>query len=160
MDYLLNILAGISAYVIMEFIAAITHKYLMHGILKKWHYSHHINDLNRPDEMVKNNGVEKNDRFFLIFAIPAMVIMMLGITISNWILISISIGITLYGLTYFIIHDILYHKRISAPLIQRISSNYLRAILRAHNAHHKPKNKKDFESYGLLIFPKKHLNND
>ncbi|WP_282036986.1 sterol desaturase family protein [Saccharicrinis aurantiacus] len=152
-----NILFGILAYLLMEWIAALSHKYLMHGLLKSWHVSHHMHDLKRPDKLVQNNGFEKNDLFFLIFALPAIVLMILGINLQNWIMLSISIGITFYGITYFLIHDVMYHKRIKMSFIQKKHGKYFEAVLRAHRGHHKPKNKTDFESYGLLIFPSKYL---
>ena len=153
----MNILYLILAYVSMEFVAYLSHKYIMHGFLRSWHNGHHINDLKRPNETVQNNGFEKNDLFFLIFAIPAIILMIIGFFYKFWSLVWISAGITLYGLTYFVIHDILYHKRIKMPIIQRKQGSYLKAVLRAHRAHHKPKNKNDFESYGLLLFPKRFL---
>ena len=154
---MINIISLLAAYIFMEFVAYFSHKYIMHGFLRRWHVGHHINDLKRPDEEVQNNGFEQNDLFFLIFAIPAIIIMIVGLLTGIWILVYISAGITLYGITYFLIHDVIYHKRISVPFLQRNHGRYMRAILRAHHAHHKPKNKTDFESYGLLLFPKRHL---
>ncbi len=153
--WILNVLWLVLAYVAMEFVAALSHKYLMHGLLQKWHTSHHVNDLSRPTDLVKYHGLEKNDRFFFVFALPAALTMILGIAFLNWPMISVSVGITLYGATYFLIHDIVYHKRLSFPLLQRNPGRYMSAVLRAHEAHHKPKSKDDFESYGLLLFPKR-----
>ena len=142
-----NIILLILAFFFMEFVAWSNHKYVMHGFLWKWHKDHHINDLRRPDEEQKGaKGFEKNDLFFLIYAIPAIILM-----------VYISFGITLYGLTYFLIHDVIYHKRIKIPFLQRNHNRYIKAVINAHRGHHKPKNTADFDSYGLLIFPKRYF---
>lgn len=142
----------------MEFVAWFSHKYIMHGVLWRWHKDHHVNDVKRPDDAIQHqNGFEKNDLFFLTFAIPAMLIMITGIVGAKSHLIYISVGITLYGITYFLFHDVLYHKRIGFKLLQKTNSRYLKAIIKAHRGHHKPKNKSDFESYGLLVFPLRYL---
>ena len=84
--------------------------------------------------------------------------MIVGFTIKIYPLVFLSIGITLYGATYFLIHDIAIHERVNFPALQQSKNKYLRAIIRAHVAHHRPKNKKDFHNYGLLIFPSKYFN--
>ncbi len=139
----------------MEFVAYYSHKYLMHGLLKHWHVDHHVHDRKRIDTDEKHKGFEKNDLFFLVFAIPAMLIMISGIVFQISPLIFLSVGITLYGLTYFIVHDLMYHQRLSLPFLKRIKGKYFKAVMRAHRAHHKPNSKGDFECYGLLLFPKR-----
>ena len=53
----------------MEFMAWFTHKYVMHGFLWFLHDDHHN----------KEPGFfEKNDAFFLIFAVPSWLCIMLG----------------------------------------------------------------------------------
>jgi beta-carotene 3-hydroxylase len=154
-----NILAMLLAFVFMEFVAWSNHKYVMHGFLWRWHKDHHVHDLKRADdELRKEKGFEKNDLFFLIYAIPAIVLMVTGFAIQNSLLVFIAAGITLYGLTYFLLHDVVYHKRISATFLQKNNNAYTKAIIAAHRAHHKPKNAKDFQNYGLLIFPKRYFN--
>jgi len=57
------------AYVLMEGAAWAAHRYLMHGPLWMLHADHHT----------KEPGFfEKNDAFFLIFAIPSWLCIMLG----------------------------------------------------------------------------------
>jgi beta-carotene 3-hydroxylase len=69
-------------------------------------------------------------------------------------LIAAAIGITLYGFTYFMIHDVLFHQRI--PL--RVKGNaYIRALRRAHGMHHVHYSKAEGECFGLLVFPVKYL---
>ena len=71
---IVNILAFILSFLIMEGVAWTTHKYVMHGILWNLHESHH-----RP-----HTGIfEKNDFFFLIYASIAMILMLSLIHISE-----------------------------------------------------------------------------
>lgn len=142
MFYLLTL---ILAYLFMEFVAWFSHKYLMHGLLWKIHKDHHVNYHKRK------RGFERNDLFFLLFAIPAIVLLMTGVLKLNFYLIAAGTGITLYGITYFILHDVFVHKRL--PVFKRSGSQYFAALFRAHEAHHKPKNREDFSCFGLLVFP-------
>ncbi|MFZ4455495.1 MAG: hypothetical protein ACOYOT_04670 [Bacteroidales bacterium] len=156
---IVNILLLVSAYLFMEFVAWSNHKYVMHIFLWKWHKDHHINDLKRPDEAVQeNNGLEKNDLFFLIYATPAIVLMICGFIFKIESFVYIAAGITLYGFTYFVVHDVIYHKRIRVDFLQNSKNRYLRAIVKAHKAHHKPQNATDFDNFGLLIFSKRYFN--
>ena len=62
--------ALILAFILMEGAAWSAHKYLMHGFLWKVHEDHH-----KPTGHV----FQKNDLFFLIFAIPSWLCIMLGV---------------------------------------------------------------------------------
>jgi beta-carotene 3-hydroxylase len=153
-----NIFLLISAFFFMEFVAWSNHKYIMHGFLWRWHKDHHVNDLRRPDDSVtEHKGFEKNDLFFLIYAIPAIILMIVGFGYGYIKLVYVAVGISLYGMTYFIIHDVIYHKRIKAPFFQKNHNRYIKAVINAHRGHHKPVKAADFHSYGLLIFPKRYF---
>ena len=143
MTWLIYLAWVIAAFVAMEFIAWFTHKYLMHGLLWNWHEDHH-----KPNE---NDGFfEKNDRFFLVFAIPSALCYMLGSYSADLrFLLFIGIGISLYGLTYFLIHDVYIHQRFN--WFRQLESKYSKAILRAHGAHHSVQTKEECESFGLLF---------
>ena len=149
----MNIILLIAAYFFMEFVAWFSHKYIMHGFLWKWHKDHHVHDFQEPHEYENDKGFEKNDLFFLIYAIPAIILLITGITFKMIPLIYIGIGISLYGLTYFTIHDIMIHRRVNIPFLMNPDNFYIKAVLRAHTAHHWAKSKKEFSNYGLLIFP-------
>lgn len=136
-------LITLAAYVGMEFMAWFTHKYVMHGILWQWHEDHH-----RPKHL-KEGFFEKNDRFFLVFAIPSAFCYMYGSLSTHFWVLFIGVGISLYGLTYFLIHDVYIHQRFS--WFRQLDSLYSRAILRAHGAHHAKTGKEDGESFGLLV---------
>lgn len=158
-EMLVNILLSIVAFAFMEFVAWSNHKFIMHGFLWKWHKDHHINDHKKVALKAEavNSGFEKNDYFFLVYAIPAIILLILGVHYAFPKLISIGIGISLYGLTYFLIHDVLIHQRLKIPFLKKINSSYLRAIREAHLAHHRGKHVKDFSNYGLLIFQRRFL---
>jgi len=149
-----NILLLLASYFFMEFVAWSNHKYVMHGFLWKWHKDHHRKDAQKSlPEKTEDKRFEKNDLFFLVYALPAILLMIVGFSIHYYPIVYISIGITLYGFTYFVIHDIIIHKRIHVSFLEKDHSFFIKAIVNAHTAHHKPKNKQDFHNYGLLIFP-------
>jgi beta-carotene 3-hydroxylase len=152
---MINIALIISAFSFMEFVAWFNHKYVMHGFLWKWHVDHHRKDRQKAlPEKTEDKKLEKNDLFFLVYAVPAIVLLIIGFTISYYPIVYIGIGITLYGLTYFIIHDVIIHKRLNIPFLQKLRNPLIKAIIKAHTAHHWPKSKNDFNNFGLLIFPK------
>lgn len=129
--------------VVMEFVAWFSHKYIMHGFLWVWHEDHH-----KPHHE-KDGFFEKNDLFFLVFAIPSMGAFIGGaLTEYNW-LTAIGIGISVYGAIYFLIHDVYIHQRFK--WFRQLDSKYSRGILRAHGAHHAIQTKEECESFGLLV---------
>jgi len=131
----------------MEAVAWLSHKYLMHGPLWKLHRDHHKKEL--------NGFFEHNDFFFLIFAIPGIAALLLGIRNGYNAFFWIGIGICLYGMMYFLVHDVFIHQRIR--LFHRSDSVYLKAIRRAHKIHHKHLDREDGECFGMLWVPFKYF---
>ena len=84
----------LATFFIMEGITWLTHKYVMHGFLWVLHEDHH-----QPTGHV----LEKNDAFFLIFAIPSMACIFYGTIMGGplWVA-AIGAGIAMYGFAYFI----------------------------------------------------------
>ncbi len=136
----------IATFIAMEFVAWFSHKYIMHGFLWSWHEDHH-----KPH--LKDGFFEKNDLFFLVFAIPSASAYIFGSVYQIWWLFFIGVGISIYGLTYFLIHDVYIHRRFK--WFKKLDSKYSRAILRAHGAHHSKQGKEEGESFGLLIVDSK-----
>ena len=126
----------------MEFVAWFAHKYIMHGILWSWHRDHHIRE---------PGFFEKNDRFFLIFALPSMSCFAIGGLTDMKYILFIGLGILLYGLCYFLVHDVFIHRRFK--WFRSSKHTYLRAINRAHKIHHKHLTKEDGECFGMLFVP-------
>lgn len=142
---ILNITIVIAFFLAMEFAAWFTHKYIMHGFLWSLHRDHHHRD---------NEGFfEKNDAFFLIFAVPGMLFLYLGMVGQLDLLFWAGLGITLYGIAYFLVHDIFIHQRFR--IFRNTDSFYFRALRRAHKTHHKYMEKHDGECFGMLLVPMK-----
>lgn len=144
MEYLINSLIVIATFFGMEFMAWFTHKFVMHGFLWNLHRDHHEGH---------EGFFEKNDTFFLIFAIPSAFCFMTGIMFNDFRL-YIGIGIALYGFAYFIVHDIIIHQRFK--LFRDWKHPYVLAIRRAHKIHHKHLGKEHGENFGMLIVPNKY----
>jgi len=144
---IVNIAIVIAAFVGMECIAWLAHKYLMHGFLWFLHHDHHQRD--------DGDFFEKNDYFFVIFAIPGIACLLLGLYGGFSPLFWIGTGITLYGFAYFVVHDIFIHQRFK--IFRNTNSAYLKAIRRAHKMHHKHLGKHQGECFGMLWVPVKYL---
>ena len=142
MNIAINISALIITFFFMEFVAWFTHKYVMHGLLWMLHKDHH---------QTEPGFFEKNDAFFLIFAVPSMVLIMLGVLNGNDIRLFIGAGIALYGFAYFFVHDIFIHQRFK--LFRKSENIYMRAIRKAHKMHHKHLGKEEGECFGMLFVP-------
>lgn len=130
--------------VAMEYVAWATHKYVMHGFLWNLHSDHHKKD--------HYGFLERNDAFFLIFAIPSMTLLLIGSVAGLeapylW----IGLGILLYGILYFLVHEVFIHQRIK--WLRSTRNPYFLAIRRAHKAHHKHLGKADGECFGMLVVP-------
>lgn len=135
----------LSTFLTMEGITWLTHKYVMHGFLWYLHEDHH---------QKKNSFFEKNDAFFLIFAIPSWLCIMLGWQNGYYWVAAIGLGVALYGLAYFIIHDVIIHQRFK--WFTRSNNDYVKTIRWAHKMHHKHINKEEGESFGMLLVAKKY----
>ncbi|MCB9262647.1 MAG: sterol desaturase family protein [Flavobacteriales bacterium] len=131
----------------MEFVAWFMHKFVMHGFLWNLHEDHHTHT---------NSGFfEKNDSFFLIFAIPAMLLFAGGTFYHIKVFYPVAIGISLYGLCYFLVHDVFIHQRFK--WLRNSNNFYFRAIRRAHKMHHKHLGKEHGECFGMLLVPLKYF---
>lgn len=134
----------IGGFVAMEFVAWLAHKYLMHGVLWNIHRDHH-----QPT----GNKFQRNDLFFLIFAIPSWLCIMLGFIYGNPLSIGLGFGFTLYGIVYFLFHEVVVHRRYN--WLDNLKGKYINALKAAHRGHHEKVEKEDGVSFGLLLFPKK-----
>ena len=142
------VFAAIFTFFFMEFVAWFAHKYIMHGFLWNLHEDHHIRG-NHDDFF------EKNDYFFIIFAIPGILSLFFGMMYNIELLYGIGIGVSIYGMAYFIIHDVFIHQRFK--VLRNTDNAYFRAIRRAHKVHHKHICKEDGECFGMLFVPFKYL---
>ena len=67
----MNITITALVFLAMEGVAWMTHKYVMHGLLWNLHEDHHKKN--------PTSFFEKNDYFFLIFAIPGIILLATGL---------------------------------------------------------------------------------
>ncbi|MCA0933802.1 sterol desaturase family protein [Lutimonas saemankumensis] len=133
--------------VLMEGVAWAMHKYIMHGIFWNLHEDHHVRDNH-------DSFFERNDSFFVFFAIISITAFALW-SIFDWqISLGIGIGVFIYGVVYFIIHDLFIHQRIK--IWRKTKNPYLLGIRRAHKIHHKHLGKHDGECFGMLWVPMKY----
>jgi beta-carotene 3-hydroxylase len=132
-------------FVSMEGITWMTHKYIMHGFGWYLHEDHH-----RPQP----GFFEKNDAFFVIFAIPSFCCILFGTLKAIYPLQAVGFGIMAYGFAYFLVHDVIIHQRFK--WFTRSRNPYILAIRRAHKMHHKHLDKSEGESFGMLYVHKKY----
>ncbi|MFM2201414.1 MAG: hypothetical protein RL040_614 [Bacteroidota bacterium] len=143
---MMGALVTLFTYILMEGITWCTHKFVMHGWMWYFHEDHH-----QP----RGGFFEKNDAFFLIFAVPSCLLIVFGsMAAFDW-RFYVGIGILLYGLSYFLIHDVLIHQRFD--WFSRTDNLYFRAIRKAHKIHHKHLNKEHGECFGMLYVPRKYF---
>lgn len=145
MIFIFNILIVLAAFFFMEFVAWFTHKFIMHNLLWYLHKDHHVNE---------GGVLERNDWFFVFFATPGIILLILGISQQHNYLFYLGLGISLYGFAYFLVHDVVIHQRIK--LFRNLKSPYFMALRRAHKIHHKHLGKENGENFGMLIVPFKY----
>ncbi|MEQ9187775.1 MAG: carotene hydroxylase [Cryomorphaceae bacterium] len=146
MNVLINASLLIGTFFFMEFMAWAAHKFVMHGLGWHFHRDHHQHE----------PGIfEKNDVFFLIFAIPSWLFIMWGMMAGNDWRLWVGLGIAVYGLAYFLVHDVFIHQRL--PWFKRTDNLYFRAIRKAHKVHHKRLGREDGECFGMLLVPMKYF---
>lgn len=132
-------------FVLMEGFTWCLHRFVMHGFLWGLHRDHHQ----------KQPGFfERNDLFFLIFAIPSWLCIMLGVIYKAYWVIAVGAGLSLYGACYFLVHDVIIHQRVK--WFTRSNNTYIRSVRWAHKMHHKHLDKHNGESFGFLWVAKKY----
>src|SRR4030042_2099241 len=143
MDLIIKILIYfvvlILTFLFMEFVAWFLHKYVMHGFGWYLHEDHHRYHKGR---------FEKNDIFGLFFAILSFLLILTGFLSGFDIKFPIGIGVMFYGLGYFLVHDIFFHKRIKIKF--RPKSKYIKRILNAHAIHHQKSKTHEGICFGFL----------
>lgn len=143
----MNFIIVLLTFILMEGTTWFVHKYIMHGFLWILHHDHHDHSTEGP--------LEKNDYFFIIFALPAILLLYFG-SLNNFNhMFYIGLGVTFYGIAYFFVHDIFIHQRIR--YLTNSKNPYLLSIRRAHKEHHKCLVKEEGECFGFLYVPFKYF---
>ena len=138
-----GILIALGLVLLMEWAAWATHKYVMHGPLWVLHQSHH-----RP----RRGWFELNDLFAVAGVTVSCALIFMGTqlmlgSIFTW----IGVGITVYGIIYFLFHDVYVHRRVEHGYTP--GSRYLRRIAQAHRLHHVTASRDGAVSFGFLYAP-------
>ena len=137
-------------FIFMEFMAWFSHKYIMHGFLWSLHKDHHKKN--------HKSWFERNDLFFIFYALVSSGLVVLWGEAGFWPGLPMGIGIFLYGITYFLVHDIFIHQRFK--LFRKANNRYAKGLRRAHKMHHKHLDKDKGECFGMLIVPWKYISNE
>ena len=115
------------AFVAMEPVTALTHRYGMHGIGMGLHRSHHRRAHRR---------LEANDAFPVLFAAIVCLGLWLGFnTPALADLVPLGGGVTLYGAVYALVHDAYIHRRLQLFGDRRLA--LLDRLADAHALHHR-----------------------
>jgi beta-carotene 3-hydroxylase len=143
MDAWLLPLAIVAATVVaMEMLAAVVHRYVMHGWGWGWHRSHH-----EP----RKGWFELNDLYALVFA--GLSLLFFSALAAFWApLWWVGVGTVVYGLLYGIVHEGLVHRRF--PLPRSWQRGYLKRLVQAHRLHHAVRSRDGAVSFGFLYAPR------
>jgi len=144
MSWFSGLLLFLATIAVMEGVAYVAHRWVMHGFGWFLHESHH-----RP----RTGNWELNDLYAVIFAVPSIVLLAGGVQFDWWPgTIWIGAGIAAYGAIYFGFHDIIVHRRIPTRYLPK--SAYMKRIVQAHRLHHVVETKHGTVSYGFLVAPR------
>jgi beta-carotene 3-hydroxylase len=146
---MLYILITFVVFMLMEGVTWLTHKFVMHKFMWYFHEDHH--------QPRYQNTFEKNDVFFVIFAIPSILLFYFGLEGGLNYKFFIGLGILLYGISYFLVHDVLIHQRFK--WFKNTKNKYFMGLRKAHKVHHKHLEKEDGECFGMLFVPFKYFKN-
>ncbi len=125
----------------MEALAGLVHRYVMHGFGWAWHRSHHAAD---------RHGLELNDAYALVFAAAALALFVMASGRAAWIY-WVAVGVTVYGVLYGLLHEILVHRRVAVPM--RVRGGYVGRLIAAHHLHHTVRERDGGVSFGFLYAP-------
>jgi beta-carotene 3-hydroxylase len=132
-----TVLLAVAAFVVMEPIAALLHRGLMHRRGWAWHRSHH---------RVARPGMESNDLFPVVIALCTIVTMAVASTVHALRpLLWLGVGVSAYGAAYLVVHDLLVHQRMGALPLSR--TRYISWVAAAHALHHE----RGGAPYGFLV---------
>ncbi len=126
--------------VAMELWAMLLHGRLWHGVLWFAHRSHHT---------PRRGWLEFNDAFAALHALVAMGLIIGGLELLDGqiqlVAVAVGVGMSVFGMAYFTVHDGLIHGRLPVAFLARWS--WLRRIRNAHLVHHQ----RDAAPYGLFL---------
>jgi beta-carotene 3-hydroxylase len=136
-----GMIVAVAVVVLMEGVAYVVHRHVMHGWGWRWHRSHHEPHSNR---------LEINDLYAVVFAGISLLCFTALADVSSifwW----VGLGMVGYGVLYGLLHDGLVHRRLPFMPIPR--SGYLKHLIQAHRLHHAVREKNGATSFGFLYAP-------
>ena len=138
-------LVAAAAFAAMEVASYVLHRWLLHGPLWRMHRTHH------DPAHGHGHGFEWNDLFSLAWTLASMGLIWAGWAhrLPAWAA-AIGVGIAVYGVLYFLLHDLYAHGRLGS---MRTSNPAAQAVKRAHGRHHQSLTQRGQEPYGLFLFP-------
>lgn len=137
-----GLLIAIGVVAAMEVTAYAAHRWIMHGKWGwGWHASHH-----EPH----GGWWERNDLYALVFASLAIALFLVG-ALYSVVVWYVALGITIYGMLYFLAHDGLVHQRLPFRIVPK--SGYLQRLYQAHRLHHAVHGREGCVSFGFLYAP-------
>ena len=141
---LLGLALFLATIALMEGVAYVAHRWVMHGFGWFLHESHH---------RARTGPFELNDLYAVIFAGPSILLLAGGVRWGWWPGVTwIGAGIAAYGAIYFGFHDWIVHKRLRHAYVAR--SGYMKRIIQAHRLHHVVETREGTVSFGFLVAPK------
>ena len=144
-EYTIYFLLIPGGFFLMEIISLFMHKYLQHGPLWFLHEDHHKYTKGR---------IEKNDSFTFFFTIITMILLIFGFLDGFDFKFFLGLGIFLYGMGFFLYHDMVFHRRIKIKYKPKIK--YLNRVINAHKMHHQKSTAKTGVSFGFFIVGKQY----
>lgn len=137
----------VGSFLAMELVAHWMHRFVMHGLLWRWHEDHHV---------PRGTLLQSNDAFALMFAIPSWLLIMTGMQAGpgHW-RTAVGFGILAYGAVYTLVHEHIIHRRF--PWKLRPRHWYFHALREAHAVHHRNRGKTGCTNFGMLFIPISYL---
>lgn len=136
----------VASFAAMEGVAWTTHRFVMHGPGWGWHRSHH-----EPRKAGPLGWWEHNDLYAVVFGGAAFALIWFASRDGYAPPYFVGLGMSLYGLVYFLAHDVLVHRRI--PLKWTPRGGYLKRLVQAHRMHHATEGREGAVSFGFLYAP-------
>lgn len=131
-----GVLVAVTAFVAMEPVTAASHRWIMHGVGRRLHRSHHRR---------RGSGRwEANDWFPVMFSAIVMLAIWVGFNREGFAaLLPAAVGVTAYGAAYALVHDVYIHGRLrrrtdgSLYRSTRVDVDLLERLADAHRVHHR-----------------------
>jgi len=128
----------VCGFIGMEILSYFLHRFVFHGLFWSIHKSHHL-----PSK----GKFELNDLFAFFFGSLSILMILFGLVYSIPELTAPGLGIAVYGMAYFILHDICTHRRFFKKVRK---PRWAEHIIKSHQIHHRSIDKTGIEPFGLF----------